>query len=340
MTVIAQKTATYPHSPYPDCSPFLNWDEEDPGSEVEKAVVFRSLVATVKSHSSFEVSLETKAVKLIESVDPLYAEAADAFLCSLGRTTDDSLTDFVQSILALISSSNRAIVKATMTMLGNLIPRISAKVRLALIKADLIPQLVNTLNPMTLSFAEAVDIHTNLMRIIWKSLSLATPNGLEIRDPSGRPAVHETILQQVVAPSEKYIWHLCVNRLSIVNGDKSIFFLYLLTQLLQISPHNQPTMDLVLNMPVILTIPSCLTLFEDDYSVWLFMSSMVDTQREWNKQRGEVRQKWKTVHRMLRMEGIEDAIEEKLRDDKNGHYGRWLVAYLIRWINLHGLNLP
>ncbi|KAK2958191.1 hypothetical protein BLNAU_6895 [Blattamonas nauphoetae] len=81
-----------------DCSPFLNWDEEDLDSEDDQAVVFQALVATLKSHPTLD--------------------------------------------------------------------RCSAKVHLTLVKANMIPQLIHALNPHSLSFAEAVDIHLNLMKTI------------------------------------------------------------------------------------------------------------------------------------------------------------------------------
>ncbi|KAK2953986.1 hypothetical protein BLNAU_11088 [Blattamonas nauphoetae] len=215
--------------------------------------------------------------------------------------------------------------------------------RLTLIKADLIPQLIVTLNPLFRSFAEAVDIHTRLLSSITSCFWLSTPDSLTLLEHeygSGRQNVHETVLTQVLAPSEEYISHLCENRYSIVDGQQSKSFLYLLAQLLEISPSYQPMTDFVLHMPVFLTIPSCLTFFEDDDPIHFFLSSMVNIQHKWNKTKGEVRQLGKTVQRMLRMEGMEDVIEAKLRNEQNGYDGRWIVAQSIRWNNQHGMDLP
>ncbi|KAK2954951.1 hypothetical protein BLNAU_10091 [Blattamonas nauphoetae] len=82
----------------------------------------------------------------------------------------------------------------------------TAEVRLALVKADLIPQITTTLNPQSLSFTEAVDIHTNLMISITHSVWLSTPDGLAelgIEDRDEQQAVHETVLKQILVPSEK-----------------------------------------------------------------------------------------------------------------------------------------
>ncbi|KAK2950670.1 hypothetical protein BLNAU_14341 [Blattamonas nauphoetae] len=228
-----------------------------------------------------------------------------------------------------------------MKILNNHLCWCSEKVQLALIKTDLIPRLINTLNPQSLSFAKAADIRICLLNTITWSVWLATPNCMKylgIEDLNEQQAVHETVLKQVLVPSEKYIWHLCVNRFSIID-EQSKYFLTLLAQILRICPYYQPTMDFVLQMPVVLTIPSCLTFFEIDESIWTFLDRIIDAQLEWNKEGGEIRQMGKTVHRMLRMEGNEDAIEAKLRNEKNGEYGELIVAYSIQWNNMQGMNI-
>ncbi|KAK2963372.1 hypothetical protein BLNAU_1906 [Blattamonas nauphoetae] len=229
-----------------------------------------------------------------------------------------------------------------MEMLVNLLWLCSAKVQLSLVKADLIPQLINALNPQSLSFAETKDINLHLMRIIFNSLWLAIPNGLEqlgIEDENEQQDVHETILKQVVAPSEQYIWHLCVTRYLIIDGDLSSVFVRLLARLLQICPYYQPTRKFVLHMPVFLTIPSYFSFFEDERSICSFLDEMICTQRECNDKGGEYRQMWKKVLRMLRMEGIEDVMEEKLRNHKNRFFGGRIVAESIGLTNFLGMNL-
>ncbi|KAK2953015.1 hypothetical protein BLNAU_12004 [Blattamonas nauphoetae] len=310
-----------------DCSAFLNWSIETPGSEDEKAVIFRSLVATVKSQPTLDDSLQVKAVKLLKSLDPDDEESAEAFLRRLGQTTDESLTNFVQSIVVLLSSASRVITTAAVKILQNLFFWFSPKDKRTLVKADLIPQLINTLNPHTLS----------------SFFYLTTPDGfasLRIEDDNEQQAVHETVLQQVLIPSEKYICPLCVNRFSILDSEQSQYFLGFLTRLLEICPSYQPTMDFILHMPVTLTIPSYLTFLENDRSIGSFLFEMSGNQREWNKTMGEKQQPWKIVLRMLRMEGIEDVIEEKLRNNRNEVGGRLIFAYSMIWNNLLSMNVP
>ncbi|KAK2963663.1 hypothetical protein BLNAU_1228 [Blattamonas nauphoetae] len=246
------------------------------------------------------------------------------------------------SIVVLVSSPSRIITVATMEMVKALTMWCSSRDQYALVQADLIPQLIITLSAQSLPVADAVDIHTSLLNIIVDSLWLSTPRSLAFlgnQDENGQQHVHETIMKQVVAPSEKYICHLCVNRFSIIDGNQSRSFLELIARILRISPYYQQTMDFILGLPVFLTVPCCLTFFEYDGSIWCFLHTMNHARWEWNKGRGEVRQMWKKVLQMLRMEGIEDVIEEKLEIDRNGTKGREIVIFSIDWNNLQGMNL-
>ncbi|KAK2949834.1 hypothetical protein BLNAU_15229 [Blattamonas nauphoetae] len=297
----------------------------------------------VKSQRALDGSMETKAVRFLKYVIPWDEESAEGFLSDLASFSDDFSTDFVQSVGVLISLPSKTITGATVEMLDCLIMWSSFKVCYPLFQADLMHQLIITLNPQSLSFTEAVEIHTSLFNIFRKSIYLATPRRLtqlEIEDGYEQQSVLETVLKQVLVTSETYTNHLCVNRFSISNSNLSFEFMRLLVCLLRVCLYHQPTMNFILHMPVFLTIPSCLSFLEKDDSIWNFLHEMIYSQRVWNDQDGEVRQMWKTVHRMLRMEGIEDVMEEKLQNDENEYLGRWIVDESIQWNNLLGMNLP
>ncbi|KAK2952633.1 hypothetical protein BLNAU_12461 [Blattamonas nauphoetae] len=79
-----------------------------------------------------------------------------------------------------------------MQMLSSMMINCSENIGFSLAKADLIPQLINTLNPLSLSFAETDDIQTGLMRIIWSFLWLTTPDGLTrlgLEDENGQQTI-------------------------------------------------------------------------------------------------------------------------------------------------------
>ncbi|KAK2950135.1 hypothetical protein BLNAU_14937 [Blattamonas nauphoetae] len=217
-----------------DCSPFQNWKGEQPKTVGEQAVVFQSLVVTLKWQPALDVRMEAKMVRFLGFVTPKSSRLAANFLGSLASHSDDSSTTFIQCIVVLISSASKRIITTTMKMFDSLIIHCSIANRLALVTA-----------------AEAVDIHVYLLNIIWNSLGLATRNSLTrlgIEEDDEQQAVYETVLKYVLVPSEKYIWHLCANRFSIIDGDQSRDFLEILAHLLRISPSYQPTMDFSCSM--------------------------------------------------------------------------------------------
>ncbi|KAK2941477.1 hypothetical protein BLNAU_23624 [Blattamonas nauphoetae] len=252
-----------------DCSPFLNWDGETFPSEHKQGVLFQSLVATIKSQPALNDSLEAKAVQFLESMTQICRWSPTAFLSDLWLTTDEDLTDFVQSIVVLISSPSQVLTTTAMKMVGKVIITSSAQVRLAFVKAGLIPQIVITHNPLSISFTKAVDIHIHLLNIIRFNLSLSTPfslNQFGMNCDYEQKTVHETVLKQVLIPSKH--------------------------------------------------------------------------QQKWNDQSGKEPQQWNKVLGMLRKEGIEDVIEEKLRNDTKIVIGQYIVSRSIEWNNQLGMNLP
>ncbi|KAK2952736.1 hypothetical protein BLNAU_12385 [Blattamonas nauphoetae] len=261
----------------------------------------------------------------------------------LPSTSAESMRSFMATIDVFLSSSKQAIVAAFLEMLNSLLNRCSSQMHLALVKADLFPRLITTLNPLSLYFAEAVEIHSGLMSSLTSSLWLSTPEGLstiENADESAKQSVHKTVLKQVLVPSEAFICHLCANRLSIMDRDMSNDFMNLLARLLHISPYYQPTMDLVLNMPVVLSIPSCLTFFEDDDSIWSFLALMVRFQEEWNSHDRILGRSSASLLRCLRMEGFVDVSSQRVHNTGKGAITQMIAGFSTDLNITLGMNLP
>ncbi|KAK2951358.1 hypothetical protein BLNAU_13737 [Blattamonas nauphoetae] len=310
-------------------------------SKNEKARKLRSLADAVQAQPVLDDSQKIEAERFLNSLNLWKEKVIDAFLSNFGQSSVDSSRSFIQIILVLISSADKDISNAAIGMLKRLILRCSAKTRLSLVQTTMIPQLITILNPVFLSFARTSDIHPSLLSIISNSFKLATPDGLtelEIENHDEQQAVSETIFQQVLVPSENYLGHLCVNYKSIHEWHIDAFQ-RVLGQLLRISPYYQPTMELVLQMPIIHTIPSCLTFFETDKLILFLLFDITNSYEEWNTARGEFRRMWKTIHRMLRKEGMEDVLEEKLLNDKKVSNGTKIVDWSITLNDQQGMHI-
>ncbi|KAK2960286.1 hypothetical protein BLNAU_4839 [Blattamonas nauphoetae] len=125
----------------------------------------------VKCQPTLDDNLEAKAVNFLQSAILLNQKSADAFLYRFASISDESLMTFISHVVVLLSTPNQVITASAMKMIYYVLIWCSAKVHLALVKADLVAQLITTLNPQSLPFAEAVDIHSCLLSSIVFSLA-------------------------------------------------------------------------------------------------------------------------------------------------------------------------
>ncbi|KAK2963580.1 hypothetical protein BLNAU_1623 [Blattamonas nauphoetae] len=326
-----------------DNSAFMNWDGRQIETMSDRSTVLRSLVAKIKDGHHIDDASEKKAVMLLDQIRPFGSVNVKAFVRGLIVSEPNNyLTDFVISITVLVSSSKQTIIKGTMLLLEHLFSSSSPTFKLKLIEAQMIPQIITSLNAQSLFVAKAEDIHTPLIRIVNQSLRLITPHGmksLEIEHQHDQQKVHETVLHQFLVPLEEYLRNCCKRRFSFLAGSQSFGFVVLIQNLLDIYPYYLPTMDFVLSLPVVLTIPSCLTFLENEFIIRYILIHTFDIPEEWNKQTKNPRQAGMKLLLSLRMEGFDDATEQQLQSDKGEYFGSDVVDYSIKLNNLQGNNI-
>ncbi|KAK2948116.1 hypothetical protein BLNAU_16916 [Blattamonas nauphoetae] len=305
--------------------------------------MYQSLVQMIQERHPLDETSEEKAVNLLEHVHLFDRGEADRFILGLVTSSpDEALPDVVASIIVLLSFPNQRIIKATMMFLDSLIQFCSPSVRLKLVRADLLPHIIASLNPLSLSVADYKYIHSRLIFVIDYSLYLSLPDNLEnlrIENSTESQAVHETVLKQVLVPSEAYIRHLCVNQYSMIESDQSYELLTLFAELLQICAYYQPIMDFVFKLPVFSAITSAISFCDEELRIWLFLGQTCMHQKEWDKQGRSLRQYGQIVRRYLKMEGFEALIEERLENDKHGDRWELLAGQVIEVSILLGMNL-
>ncbi|KAK2950294.1 hypothetical protein BLNAU_14786 [Blattamonas nauphoetae] len=256
---------------------------------------------------------------------------------------DESVKEFLNSIVVPLASTNQPILNASVYRLTDLFGHCSASLLLKLVRADLIPKLVSSLNPSTISFAEAQKIHIPLINFFDSAQWFACHEGLvnvNITDPKEKQAVYETVLKQVLVPFEEYLRHLCANHHSFVDGILSYDFLNLLSRFYHISPSYPPTMDYVASLPISHTVTSCCTIFEDEASIWRFLARMAYFQRAWNEEGGTVRRSGTEHFCSLRKEGFGDVIEQRLLNNTDTQWGWRISRHSIEWNQMLGMNIP
>ncbi|KAK2940295.1 putative serpin family protein [Blattamonas nauphoetae] len=213
-------------------SAFLNWDGTQITTIPDRITIFHSLISTVKHDNALDSASEEKIVQFLGHIMTLSTEEMEKLIVALvPSSSEESTQKFVNSIVVFVSSANQRITKEAMRIVNELLENSSPKFCLNLVKADLVPHLIASLHPQSLSLADAEDIHTFLMEAIAAGLWLGTPDGLlqlEIEHPSDRDTVHEIVLKHIIAISEPYLLHLCTQRFSIVDGSQSLQFMALL----------------------------------------------------------------------------------------------------------------
>ncbi|KAK2961991.1 hypothetical protein BLNAU_3047 [Blattamonas nauphoetae] len=255
----------------------------------------------------------------------------DSFVLALAPSLPhEAFQTFVTTINILLSTDNITIVETTLYTINHLVPMCSRNVQFGLLNADLVPQLISSLQPLTRSFKYPQNIHSDLLSIIGRFLWLATPSNdayAEIDDHTEQQAVHETLLKHVLLPSKDYIRQICHTRTVFIDHVFWPDFMTCVAQIILICPFYQPTMDYVLDLPLIFTMITSNDFNDSDESRACFLGEIADAQEEWDKHDKEIRRMGTIINRSLRMEGSEDQIEQMLQSVRSQPREGYIVSY-------------
>ncbi|KAK2950822.1 hypothetical protein BLNAU_14240 [Blattamonas nauphoetae] len=252
----------------PTLSAFMKWDGKPIESPSERSSIFCALVQMVKYGQAFGRSLVDKAVSFLEHIKIKSESDVDSFLFDLVPSShQESSRTFVESVVELISVPNQKIVIAALDLVQHIFHHSSLYTQHILVNNGLITRIISSLDILSLSFTDSEAIHFSLLIILLVTVSYSANAALVTLD-TVYTDIHQTfcgILHNcVVLPSEGYIHHLCKNRYLIKDNYQSYLFVNLLLQLLGASLCHPTTMELVLNMPICLAIPSSITFFDRD----------------------------------------------------------------------------
>ncbi|KAK2960008.1 hypothetical protein BLNAU_4891 [Blattamonas nauphoetae] len=309
----------------------------------DKSRIYCSLVALVKAEYAFDNALQDKAAQFLQSLELKWDEKEKAakLVTDLVPSSAGSPSDFVDSILTLLSSPHSKVTKAALSFLSATIDASPDEIRSHLVKSDLISNLLATVQPHTLPITGNEEIFDKLNWVIIECLNLAdhfSLSQLDITDAVGKYNHCEMIFQKVVIPSSGFVTFLISNRY-ILNGDLLDSFMTLLAILIDMSPFHRPTLEFVLASPIAMAFTSCLLLFEDEHRFWVTLLNIPLSLRDWKKQSREVAQSGKRMIQALFSEGFEDALEQKMMYDKNGYCGLHLGDMFLSISHKLGSNV-
>ncbi|KAK2950690.1 hypothetical protein BLNAU_14361 [Blattamonas nauphoetae] len=324
-------------------SAFLDWDGQQIDSVSDRSTIYCSLVQMVKNEPALDPSLEDKAVSFLEQIKLDSANDVDSFISGIVPSSlPESSRDFIESIVELISGHSKPVLNAAMTFVRDLAFRSSNNTILKLVKDGLIPQIISSLDLFSLPFTCAEEVHSSLLGILYNSIQKSTNHSLEtlqLHDANEQQELRETVHNQVLLPSEAYLRHICANHYSIKHHTQLYYYMILLPQLLDVSPYYEPTLVFVLNLPVCLTLTSTMTVVDFDEAIWCSLFVHTITQHARMNASGEALERHHILLRSLKMEGIEDIIEQRLKNDIGGDNGQEIATTDIKWNNMLGMNV-
>ncbi|KAK2950820.1 hypothetical protein BLNAU_14238 [Blattamonas nauphoetae] len=326
----------------PDHSAFIDWDGKPIETPSERLTIYVSLIRLMKNKQAFSSSLEAKAESLLDQIKLTTAEEVKDFLkMLLPSALQESSRTFVETVGDLISVPFREISTTTILVVFVDICHLKVDSLFTLVKNGLVSKLITSVDISSLPFRHVDILNSSLIIILHKALLSTFSKFMDtlINQTNDHQSISEIAFSQIVLPSDRYLQYLCENCYSIWDDTLSHYYMELLPQLLCIAPQNQQTTEFVLNRPICLTVTSAMTFFTFDKSFSTPMGTMEMFQMLWPDTDGEMPERWNTVVRALRTEGIDDVAEQRLNNDVGEKNGQKVVKRTISWINKLGMNL-
>ncbi|KAK2949820.1 hypothetical protein BLNAU_15215 [Blattamonas nauphoetae] len=306
-------------------TPFLEWDENQP--------------ATKEEHR-FNVGLAEKAAKFLKLLTQ-YNSTTDysLFFIGLAPTATNPYHRFMDSLLVLMMSSYTQISHASSHVLEFSFNSFHSSERLKIVEAGTISRALNAVRPHSLPIVNHEGIHSTILNLIIRSLSLGSSYELlklAPDDDAAQHAIRETLFHQVIAPSSQYFHHLCENRNLMTNRRLVLIFYDLLTLLLRVCAYHSLSIQYILRSPLPMATTSVVVETELDQAIWRFFAGMFDCMEEWAF-RPVPEGDCKLLNGLL-SEGLEDEAEFHLFHEANSRFGATTVNYAKKFVSFFGFN--
>ncbi|KAK2946225.1 hypothetical protein BLNAU_18827 [Blattamonas nauphoetae] len=298
----------------------------------EKSAIYNSLVALVKAEYQFGETLQDRAARFLQNIEPMWFQAtyADQLVTELVPSSDGSPSGFIESIVTLLSSPHSTVIGAALSFINKTLYFLSKEIRYRLAESDLITNVLAIVQPHKLPISGNETIIVSLLAIIFNFFNLATSPS--VRNFSTTAAIdafnhYEMIFQNVVIPSSQFLTFLISNRV-IISGELLNSFMLLLFTLLRFCPYHRPTLEFVLASPIVLAFSSGLRFVENDDALWNILFTFDQSLLEWKTEGPEVAQSGKRMRQALFSEGFDDTLEGLLFLEENtNHLSRMTPTY-------------
>ncbi|KAK2943445.1 hypothetical protein BLNAU_21628 [Blattamonas nauphoetae] len=301
--------------------PFLIFDENSELSFEDKSAIYDSLIDLVKAEYTFDNALQDRTAQFLKDIEPEWGDEdlADRLVLDIVPSSGESHSEFVESIVTLLSCPCSTIVAAALLFFNKIAEVSSFGIRCRIVESDLISNVLATIRPHTLSISGNEELIGHLIEIIDSCIDLTSPRSLN--DQSITTAVdrynhREMIFQQIVLPSSQFVSFLISNR-NVLKGDLLDWFMFLLSIFFVLGPFHRSTLEFVLASPIAMALSSCLSFFEADLRLGTTLTNINRSLEEWTEEGQEVAQSGKRMMQALISDSFENSLELKMKLEKN-----------------------
>ncbi|KAK2952675.1 hypothetical protein BLNAU_12324 [Blattamonas nauphoetae] len=328
-----------------DSTPFLNWDDSQQNSIPCDSPIFMSLVSMIHNGYNMLHELVEKAKKLLSRMMEHEEKQSNKIpqTSQSAQSTERTMDVFFNSLAILLSSPSTDMNGRALNLISKWLESIPPSRRLSLLDANLIPHIVNTLQPHTVPLADNDTFHYSFLSIITSSTIHGLskePTNPNTFDTNTNQTVHDTILRKVVFPSEEYFNNLCHNRFSCQTKVFSESTVTVIHNIFTMCACHPPTLRWMQSSCFPLLWTSFLDNHEKENSLQFTIWCMVNTCQRWKKDEEEVRKRGNEVIRVLNEEGQENDVEQKLMTNGERYQGTVVRRFSFELSTLLGLNLP
>ncbi|KAK2963094.1 hypothetical protein BLNAU_2117 [Blattamonas nauphoetae] len=153
-------------SPFLDT--FLSFDPTSELSFEDKSSIYSALVALMKAEYPFDNACQDRAAKFLKrlkSTDEEEDDFADQLVAHLVHSSSGAPSDFLASIITLLSSPYPTIVVSALSFLTKATMGSSLELRYRIMESDVITKVFAIFQPHSLPIAGNAKIFKNLLRL-------------------------------------------------------------------------------------------------------------------------------------------------------------------------------
>ncbi|KAK2943957.1 hypothetical protein BLNAU_21103 [Blattamonas nauphoetae] len=316
-------------------APFLNWDGFFPRFVWMSAPIFHSLMAILEERHVMDEKQQLKAVQLLDFMRfRSLLERSDLPELLFPHHTSQHQA-FLDRLLIILGCPYEIIVRAGSSLLANWFNKSPFEDKFSLAKEGRIKLLMVSMQPHTRSVEGNKYFHDSLMLILARTIKHGTLSGIHDLTESGvqesEATIRETILNNLIIPSGTYVEHV-LHQLAGTHTRSEITFVdYFVVHLFDIAVHHPLTMQYLVSSSVPQAFSAILCENCCDLVVSKCLERFAVFGEKMNDEGGEFLHRTHDLIRMVRSEGLEDGLEQKLRNNADKSLGR-CVAKLSLWL--------